>query len=206
MTALQFSDAQKAFILKQASDGMPVVETCRKTGIGPATFLNWKRKGDSLLLTEIGSIEATRGRERQAAQSGYCSVARQGNPAGRFAPKTAKPVRKRRLVDEVRGTWGVSIRRACRVLLVDTSSYHYKSRCREQADLDLRIKDICQTRVRYGYRRVHVLLRREGWMINHMPAHRSSPLACFYSATLAWNQTAVDTRMDIDTARRNGFL
>jgi hypothetical protein len=26
-----------------------------------------------------------------------------------------------------------------------------------------------------------------------MPAHRSSPLACFYSATLAWNQTAVDT-------------
>jgi len=66
----------------------------------------------------------------------------------------------------MRGEWGVSIRRACRVFLVDTSTYHYKSRRTGQADLELRIKDICQTRVRYGYRRVHVLLRREGWRIN----------------------------------------
>jgi len=74
-----------------------------------------------------------------------------------------KPVRKRKLVDAVRSDWGVSIRRACRVLLVDTSTYHYKSRRHGQAPLEQRIKEICQTRVRYGYRRVHVLLRREGW-------------------------------------------
>lgn len=58
--------------------------------------------------------------------------------------------------------WDVSIRRACRVLLVDTSTYHYKARRRGQADLEKRIKEICETRVRYGYRRVHVLLRRQG--------------------------------------------
>jgi putative transposase len=74
-----------------------------------------------------------------------------------------KPVRKRKLVDAVRSDWGVSIRRACRVLQVDTSTYHYKSRRRRRAPLEQRIKEICQTRVRYGYRRVHVLLRREGW-------------------------------------------
>ena len=62
----------------------------------------------------------------------------------------------------MRGDWNVSIRRACRVFLVDTSTYHYKSRRPRQADLEQRIKEICQTRVRYGYRRVHVLLRREG--------------------------------------------
>lgn len=62
--------------------------------------------------------------------------------------------------------WDVSIRRACRVLLVDASTYHYKARRRGQADLEMRIKEICETRVRYGYRRVHVELRREGWMIN----------------------------------------
>jgi hypothetical protein len=33
-------------------------------------------------------------------------------------------------------------------------------------------KEICQTRVRYGYRRVHVLLRREGWEINMKKTHR----------------------------------
>ena len=60
----------------------------------------------------------------------------------------------------------MSIRRACRVLLVDTSTYHYKPHRRGQADIEKRIKEICETRVRYGYRRVHVLLRREGWMIN----------------------------------------
>ena len=35
-----------------------------------------------------------------------------------------------------------------------------------------RIKEICQTRVRYGYRRVHVLLRREGWPINQKKTRR----------------------------------
>ena len=59
-----------------------------------------------------------------------------------------KPVRKRKLVDEIRGTWGVSIRRACRVFLCDTSSYHYKSRRAGQAELELRIKEIAATRVR----------------------------------------------------------
>lgn len=66
----------------------------------------------------------------------------------------------------------MSIRRACRVLEMDTSSYHNRSRRPDQAGLEARIKAICQTRVRYGYRRVHVLLQREGWAINIKKTHR----------------------------------
>ena len=66
----------------------------------------------------------------------------------------------------------VSIRRACSVLEFDRSTYHYQSRRREQAGLEARIKEICATRVRYGYRRVNVLLRREGWEINLKKTHR----------------------------------
>jgi putative transposase len=66
----------------------------------------------------------------------------------------------------------VSIRRACRVLQVDTSTYHYKSRRAGQAGLERRIKEMCETRVRYGYRRVHVMLRREGWPINQKKTRR----------------------------------
>ena len=73
------------------------------------------------------------------------------------------------LPTEMRGDWGVSIRRACRVLEVDTSTYHYKARRHDQAGLEARIKDICATRVRYGYRRVHVLLRRESWAVVGYP-------------------------------------
>jgi putative transposase len=66
----------------------------------------------------------------------------------------------------------VSIRRACEVFLVERSSYHYRSRRPGQASLEKRIKELCETRVRYGYRRIHVLLRREGWMINQKKTRR----------------------------------
>jgi putative transposase len=75
-------------------------------------------------------------------------------------------------VTAVCGEWDVSIRRACGVLEFDRSTYHYRSRRPDQAGLEARIKDICATRVRYGYRRVHVLLRREGWDVNIKRTHR----------------------------------
>ena len=49
---------------------------------------------------------------------------------------------------------------------MDTSTYHYKSHRHGQAVLEQRIKEIVETRMGYGYRRVHVVLRREGWMTN----------------------------------------
>jgi putative transposase len=77
-----------------------------------------------------------------------------------------KPARKREMVDHVRVAWQVSIRRACRAVPVDRSTYHYRSKRAGQAPLSKRIKEIAETRVRYGYRRIHVLLRREGWPVN----------------------------------------
>ena len=70
------------------------------------------------------------------------------------------------MVDHVRAAWQVSIRRACLALPVERSTYHYRSRRTGQAALMKRIKEIAETRVRYGYRRIHVLLRREGWEVN----------------------------------------
>ncbi len=52
------------------------------------------------------------------------------------------------------------------------STYHYQHRRPEQADLKKRIKEIDETRVRYGYRRIHVLLRREGWQVNAKRVYR----------------------------------
>jgi putative transposase len=75
-------------------------------------------------------------------------------------------------VDHARATWQVSIRRACRALPVDRSTYHYRSRRAGQAELTARIKEIAATRVRYGYRRIHVLLRREGWQVNPKRVYR----------------------------------
>ena len=86
--------------------------------------------------------------------------------------KALRPARKRELVDGICRDWMVSIRRACGALRFDRSTYHYKSRRPEQAGIEKRIREICETRVRYGYRRVHVLLTREGWDINIKRTYR----------------------------------
>ena len=57
MKASQFSDAQKAFILKQGRDGVPVADICRKAGISQATYFNWKKKYDGLLPHEMRRLK-----------------------------------------------------------------------------------------------------------------------------------------------------
>ena len=143
MKASKFSESQKAFILKQGKDGIAVAEICRKAGISQATYFNWKKKVRRLAADGDASAEAARGREQQVAARGCRSQPGQGDPAGLRPPKTLRPARKRKLVDEVRGEWDVSIRRACRLFMFDTSSYHYRSRRPGQAVLENRIKEIC---------------------------------------------------------------
>lgn len=79
---------------------------------------------------------------------------------------------KRELVDFLRSVYQVSIRRACTVLKANRGNYHYQSVKSEQAVLKAEIKEIASTRIRYGYRRIHTLLRREGWQINHKRVYR----------------------------------
>ncbi len=53
MKASKFTDAQKAFIIKQGEEGTPVAEICRKAGISQATYFNWKKKYGGLLPSEM---------------------------------------------------------------------------------------------------------------------------------------------------------
>lgn len=57
MNASKFSDAQKAFIIKQGEEGAPVAEICRKAGISQATYFNWKKKYAGLLPTEMKRLK-----------------------------------------------------------------------------------------------------------------------------------------------------
>ena len=57
MKASQFSDAQKAFILRQGADGIPVADICRKAGISQATYFNWKKKYDGMQPPEMRRLK-----------------------------------------------------------------------------------------------------------------------------------------------------
>jgi putative transposase len=53
MKASKFSEAQIAFVLKQAEDGTAVAEVCRKPGISQATYFNWKKNYAGLMPLEM---------------------------------------------------------------------------------------------------------------------------------------------------------
>jgi putative transposase len=72
----------------------------------------------------------------------------------------------------VRVGFRVSERRACHVIPGQRSSDRYRSIARDQTALRKRIRDLAAVRVRYGYRRLHVWLQREGWQVHHKRVYR----------------------------------
>jgi putative transposase len=83
-----------------------------------------------------------------------------------------RPVHKRTLVDLLREQYRISERRACRVIRICHTVYRYRSIRDGQVALRMRINEIAAVRVRYGYKRIHILLRREGWLVNHKRVYR----------------------------------
>jgi putative transposase len=166
MKKSKFTESQIAFILKQADDGVAVGEVCRKAGISDATFYNWRKKYAGLLPSEMRRMrqleEENAKLKRIVADLSLDKAMLQDV----LEKKALRPTARRELVDRVIATWQVSVRRACRALRIDRPMYLYKPRTGDQADLKQRITEIAQTRVRYGYRRIHVLLVREGWVVN----------------------------------------
>jgi putative transposase len=83
-----------------------------------------------------------------------------------------KPARRRDLVKQLEVCYQVSQRKACDALGFARSSHRYKSTADRQDFLRIRLKDMASVRINYGYRRLHVLLEREGWHINHKRVYR----------------------------------
>lgn len=76
-------------------------------------------------------------------------------------------VRRNTVFPAIRKTWRLSERRACAILSVNRRAVRYRSvKADVNAALSMRIKEIAATRIRYGQRRIYVLLRREGWRVN----------------------------------------
>lgn len=66
----------------------------------------------------------------------------------------------------------ISERWCCQVIKFCRATQRYIAKTNDNILLKMRIRDIACARVRYGYKRIHVLLRREGWKINHKKVYR----------------------------------
>ena len=91
--------------------------------------------------------------------------ARQRSVEDRRAGKILSPPVRRRAVADVRAKLGVSERRACRILGLSRSVLHYQP-AKATAPLQARLVELAGERRRFGYRRLHILLEREGWTAN----------------------------------------
>lgn len=66
----------------------------------------------------------------------------------------------------------VSCQRACGLLGLQRSSFYYRSRKKERVVLKMRLKELAMVRVRFGYPRLTVLLKREGWAVGKKLVYR----------------------------------
>jgi len=57
-------------------------------------------------------------------------------------------------------------------LALARSTIRYKSTADPQTALRMRLRDLAGARVGYGYRRLHILIEREGWRVNHKRIYR----------------------------------
>ncbi|QII38258.1 hypothetical protein G3M83_11435 [Rouxiella badensis] len=76
--------------------------------------------------------------------------------------------RLREWVRDLQDRYGASERQICDALRLSRSSFRYRSVAADDSALRLLIREIIETRIHYGYRRVHVMLRRGGWRDNHI--------------------------------------
>jgi putative transposase len=86
--------------------------------------------------------------------------------------KTLKPLQRKALCHYFMNSYHVSVRRSSSLMMLGPAMYYYRSQ--NQSDVPLRspIREIAITRVRHGYWRIYILLRREGWQDNHERVYR----------------------------------
>jgi len=82
------------------------------------------------------------------------------------------PAARREVVAHMRSVFEVSERRACAVLGVDRTSVRYRSDRPDDAAVRARMRELAAIRRRFGYRRLLVLMRREGLVMNHKKFRR----------------------------------
>ena len=82
------------------------------------------------------------------------------------------PQARREAVGILTAERGLGVTRACGLVGISRSLCRYRSRLAPALELRNRIAELAAQKRRYGYRRIQVLLRREGWSVNHKKTYR----------------------------------
>lgn len=159
------SEEQIVYALRQVEGGKKVTDVCREMGVFSPGLLQLEAalwRGRHQRTSRVTPIT---GREPAAQDVGGGPNTRQAYSPGSAVKKSLKPAARRELVQGVRQAYQMSENRACGLIGITRWSNRYQSRKDSQMALRLRLRELAGSRVRYGYRRLTVLLRRDGSLV-----------------------------------------
>ncbi len=112
------------------------------------------------------------------------------------------PVARREAVAYVKTTYDISERRACKSLKVDRASIRYRPRGGSDGEVREALRKLSYERHRFGYRRLHQLLQRDGIKINHKKVYRLYREEKLHVKQRKGRKRAVGTRTHLRNADR----
>ncbi|WP_156375492.1 IS3 family transposase [Methylobacterium sp. Leaf125] len=172
MPRKRFTNEQIAFALRQAENGATVDEVCRKMGVSEPTFYRWKKQFVGMGVPEIRRLKQLEDENGKLKRLVADLTLDRSMLQDVLKRKLVRPAVRREVAGHLQVAYDISERRACQATGFGRSSQRYRKRADPQVALRMRLKELAAARVRYGYRRLHILLRREGWEVNHKRTYR----------------------------------
>ncbi|WP_412050078.1 IS3 family transposase [Hoeflea sp. Naph1] len=172
MKRSRFTEEQIIGILKEHQAGLGAKELCRKHGVSDATFYKWRAKFGGMEVSDakkLKALEAENAKLKKLLAEQMMDVSTLKEMPGK---KLLRPGARQHAVDWAMTQKGYRQRRACALAGIDPRVYRRPPTRLEDAELRARLKDLSSERRRFGYRRLHVLLRREGWQVNRKKLYR----------------------------------
>ncbi|WP_310235355.1 IS3 family transposase [Rhizobium miluonense] len=162
MKKQRFTEEQIIAVLKEQEAGAKVADLCRKHGISDATFYNWKAKYGGMEVSEakrLKALEEENAKLKKLLAEQMLDAAALRELLGK---KMVGPAAKREAVTHLKAVMGLSERRACLIISADRKTIRYRSSRPPELELRAKLRDLANERRRFGYRRLFILLRRDG--------------------------------------------
>ena len=172
MKKKRFSEEQIIKALKRNEAGESPSDLCRELGIHQTTFFGWKRKFSGLEVSEAKRLRSLEDENRRLKQM-VADLSLDNKMLKSQQPKVVGPQAKKEAAMMLQSEFNISERRACRVVgLARSTKRHEAQENTLNKELSEKLNSLADKKKRFGAPRLHQLLLRDGYKINHKRTER----------------------------------